>query len=245
LIDPILARTLSAAHDHVAKCAAQIRFDIADEVERHVLGYLATMLEVTGGCVTLAEAHRYVGIPILARTSLEAYVDLKLLLDDREYMHCIAVVEEKGWIRLLRAASEGNEYLRGLADNLDIPGEIDRRDAERRRRAGLGGSSLPAKVRWERAGMLQAYEAMYRTLSAEAHNDGRALGGRHFLMEGESARLVLYRDDPPWVASVLLDASRILYRAGVDVGQRFEVADFVNLALEAEMDRVVTLVAGG
>jgi len=245
MIDPLLTCTLSAVHDHVARCAEQIRFDISDEVERHLLGYLATMIEVAGGCVALAEAGRYVGIPILARTSLEAFVDLKLLLNDAAYMHSIAVTEEKGWVRLLRHASSGSKYLYSLVENLEIPAEIERRDTEMRRRKQLGGREWLAKDRWEAADLGDEYEAMFRTLSAEAHNDGRAVGGRHFVVEDGAAQLVVYREEPPWVVSVLLDAPRMLYRAGVDVGQRFGVSEFVNPALEAEMDRAVRVVAGG
>jgi hypothetical protein len=86
---------------------------------------------------------------------------------------------------------------------------------------------------------------MFRTLSAEAHNDGRAVGGRHFVVEDGAAQLVVYREDPPWVQSVMLDAPRILYRAGMDVGERFGVVAFRDEALEAEMDRVVRLVVDG
>lgn len=203
------------------------------------------MLEVAGGCVVLADGQRYVGVPILARTSLEAYVDLKLLLEDPGYIHSIAVTEETGWIRLLRHASGGSKYLYSLTENVDIGAELERREAEKRRRKQLGGRERSAKDRWEAAGMGDEYEAIFRTLSAEAHNDGRALGGRHYVVEGGVAQFAIYRDDPPWVVSVMLDAPRLLYRAGVNVGEKFGVTEFVNTALETEMDRVVRLVAGG
>ena len=244
MVDAILARTLANVHDHVARCAGAIRFDISDEIQRHLLGYLATMLEVAGGCVALAESGRYVGIPILARTSLEAFVDLKLLLNDAAYVHSIAMMEQKGWIRLLRHASAGSKYLYSLVENLDLPAEIERREAEKRRREQLGGREWSTKDRWEAAGLGDEYEAMFRTLSAEAHNDGRAVGGRHFVVENDAARLVVYREDPPWVESVMLDAPRTLYQAAISIGERFEIAAFADEALEAEMDRVVRLVAG-
>jgi hypothetical protein len=56
-----------------------------DARHRNVLALFASLIELSDCCVKLARSGGFTGIPVLGRTAIEAYVDLKNLVDDAAY----------------------------------------------------------------------------------------------------------------------------------------------------------------
>lgn len=223
---------LGEVHDIAVNAAPGLRFDVAGKGWSHVyaVGLYASLTELSGSCVALARAKAFVGVPILARTCLEAFIDLKNLLADDAYTNHLEVKRGREWIRILDEAQGGvNAYVAGIANDPEFAANRKQYEAALAVAANAGGKDLTARDRFDRAGHIQEYRTLYNFLSAEAHNNGRALLRRHVDTSKNPPQLVLYDPEPSFVipslstvASMLLEATRWMHErfAGkaLDVG---------------------------
>jgi len=196
-IEPVIIEALIAVKDHATSIASLIHYDLLDARERYLLAYFCTAIELTGACTVLAQTTESIGIPILARSVLEALVDFKCLVTDPGYVECIEAAHDREWSKVFEeATSAGGAYLGQLGAHALVQREhaaIIEREA---RRKEIGIRKLTAKERFEHAGVPELYYSVYNFFCAEAHNDARALISRH-IKEDEAGvvRLTIYGDD--------------------------------------------------
>lgn len=215
---------LGEVHDLAVAAAPELKFDIAGKGWPHIyaVGFYASLIEVSGGCVALARARAFVGIPILARTCLEAFIDLKNLLADDQYINHLELKRCKEWLKILDEAQGGaNAYVAGIASDPEF--EAHRKEYESGRDAALaaGGKDLSAYQRFELAGHVRDYRALYNFLCAESHNNGRALMRRHLDVSKEPPEIVMYDAEPGFVIPSLSTISSMQLDAIAWMHERF------------------------
>lgn len=215
---------LGEVHDISVNAAPRLRFDIAGKGWPHVyaVGLYASLIELSGSCVALARAKAFVGIPILARTCLEAFVDLKNLLADDAYINHLEVKRGKEWIKILDEAQGGaNAYVAGIANDPEFVANRREYEAALAAATNAGGKDLTARDRFDRAGHIQEYRTLYNFLSAETHNNGRALLRRHVDTSKDPPELVLYDAEPNFVIPSLSTVASMLLEVTGRMHERF------------------------
>ena len=230
---------LAAVQEHATSVAALIHYDLKDAVERFLLSYFATSIELAAGCIALANHTETIGIPILARSVLEAHVDFRCLLADPGYKECIEAAHDLEWAKVIdEAVAGGGAYLAKLGAEPAVLHERVKIAEREQLRASLGVRRLRAKQRFERAGMDEAYYSVYNFLCAEAHNDARALISRHIKEDAQGViRLTIFGDDCGFVETGLMQVHDVLSAMTDAICKRFKIVEpdrsTVNATYEA------------
>ncbi len=234
------SEVLAEIHDYAVDTTPQLKFDVNGKGWAHIyaVGLFASLVEVSGSCIALARARAYVGIAILARTSLEAFVDLKSLLAKDEYVHNLEVKRCKEWLKILGDAN-GNEnpYLAVISDDKDLDATLKMFKADLARAKAAGGKDLGARDRFVSAGHEQDL-ILYNFLCTEAHNNGRALLRRHLDTNKDPPELVMYDSEPKFVMSSLSTVSTILLNAVDLMHQQFAREKLDLASLTAKLDQL-------
>ena len=176
LFAPPVLDALSAVRDHAIGVASLVHYDLADAAQRYLLSYFCTGIELAGGSIALAQQAESIGIPILARSMLEAHVDFRCVLADPAYVEWIEATHDREWAKVIdEAINAGGAYLSKLGSEPTVRQERDRIAERETERAKKGIRKLKAMERFRRAGMQELYYSVYNFLCSEAHNDARAL----------------------------------------------------------------------
>jgi Family of unknown function (DUF5677) len=226
-IAPVVIEALMAVKDHATSVAGLIRYDLRDAQQRYLLAYFCTVIELTAACTVLAQTTENVGIPILARSALEAFVDFRCLRADPRYGECIEAAHDREWAKVIdEAMSAGGAYLGQLGAEAAVQEERARIAHRQEHRGALGIRKLTAKERFARAGLHELYYSVYNFLCAEAHNDARALISRHIKEDDAGVvRLTIYGDDLAFVETGLMQVHDALSAMTEAICETFRVTE--------------------
>ncbi len=167
-------------HEVVADMAEALHFDKGHAWHRALVMLYSTMLELLGSACILIRAGVHVGVPILLRSSLEAYADFSNLSKQREYGYHMRAAELQEWIRVHRAADDPeNPYLKGLSDAPGRDAILSQWESELAELKEKDFRPLQQKEKFEQAGLEQLYRSVYNSLCCDSHNNIRALVSRH------------------------------------------------------------------
>lgn len=188
--DTVPISELLALLDASVRCAdaatSQLRFDVYDTQQRVVIGLWQAIIEYARAVAAVVRAGTLYAPVVLARSALDAYVDLVNACVDRDYSDHLAAADTRSWRKVLERASSGrNPYLAALAEEDSfVPGR--RMFSERGRELEQRSiSKLEIDERFRRAGMTVEYEAVWSILSAEAHNNISFITSRYFDLRSE------------------------------------------------------------
>lgn len=205
-----MKRRLDRLRDlYKASLEATPQLDADDPNERIfdlVTGY-ATLIELGGSVEFLARHAHWAAVPPLVRTMLETYVDLLNLHADPAYMDYLAARDHEEGRTLLRGFRNPQGPLgRWLAAQHDMQEFVALLDA------GLADATpdvkpLSVRDRFQRAGLVDAYEIIYRPLSSAAHSNRSALRHRHAEPRGGHLGVTLYMEPPELERKVLIGLS--------------------------------------
>jgi Family of unknown function (DUF5677) len=234
-VEPIIIEALAAVKDHATAVASLIHYDLRDPQQLYLLSYFCTGIELAGACIALSQTTECIGIPILARSALEAYVDFNCLVADASYVECIEAAHDREWAKVFdEAVAAGGAYLGQLGAEPTVRREraaIAERDAVRQER---GIRKLTAKERFTRAGVPELYYSVYNFLCAEAHNDARALIGRHIKEDAQGViRLTLYGDNLSFLEAGLMQVHDALGTMVEGICTTFHVTEPDRARVEA------------
>jgi hypothetical protein len=226
-IEPAFIDALVATRDHAVAVAALVHYDLSDAQQRFLLSYFSTEIELAGGCIALAQQTESIGIPILARSALEAHVDFRCLLSDPRYVEWIEAAHDREWAKLMdEATRDGGVYLAQLGTEPSVREERARIAHREQHRAALGIRQAKAKEKFTRAEMAQLYYSVYNMLCAEAHNDARALINRHIKADGNDVvRLTIYGDELANVETGLMQVQDSLSYMTENICKKFSIAE--------------------
>jgi Family of unknown function (DUF5677) len=174
----------------VTACSG-FRYDLSGPRDRFAVLLLYVILDYARAVVALAKADAFAGIPVVARSALEAYVDIANLCDHPGYWKHLVVVDASKWKQLLERASRGdNPALKALSDDALLPVGLRHYSEELEKLRAEGVRPLRISERFERAGLNREYESTYAILSDETHSNVSGLQGHYLDYDDSKAWIV-------------------------------------------------------
>ncbi|HUU84137.1 MAG TPA: DUF5677 domain-containing protein [Phycisphaerae bacterium] len=158
----------------------QVRFDKKHRWHLHLVCLYGTMLELLGSACVLIREDIPVGVPILLRTAIEAYLDFVNLVKDRKYGYYMRAAELREWTKILREAQTGeNPFLARIARVPKLKDVLTQCDADLEKLKNDGFTPLGQKDKFDKAEAKPVYRSVYNFLCCHSHNNMRALVSRH------------------------------------------------------------------
>src|SRR5258708_2547663 len=93
---------LQSVHDRSLTLASHLRYDGGHAWCLHLLALYGSVLELAHAIGVLASHEAPAGVPIILRSMLEAYVDLRNLARDRSYGYYLEANALEGKLRFMR-----------------------------------------------------------------------------------------------------------------------------------------------
>jgi hypothetical protein len=129
---------------------------------------------------------KFIAVPLVFRSILEAHVDFKNLAEDRKYGYYLDASYAKEWIKVLDEASKGtNPFLAAIADDAESAREGQRLQTELSNLKANGYSPLNQCKKLDKADMSDEYRSIYNFCCAYSHNNIRALIDRFVVINHE------------------------------------------------------------
>jgi hypothetical protein len=189
---------LKQLHDEIVEYSKRLIFDKNHARDSNLVSLYGSLIELAAGIVILIDKKAKTGVPPLFRTFLETYVEFRNLVEDPRYEYFMEASYYDQWLKVLREAGKGNNpYLYGIAKLPNLINEI--RDTKRQLETLKKKNYSPLTVfkKFERAGMISEYRALYNFLSTDSHSNIRALLNRHIDLGNDNFEIIFYRDTPP------------------------------------------------
>lgn len=196
-----------ALFEKVRAATREVRLNPQDPQELSAAALHGTLLELARGITELIKVGDATGPPLLFRTMLEAYVDLKNLVGDADYLCNMRAAWLGHKRRLGERAKAGNPYLESIVADPERDTTIAALDAELKTLADNGYKPLRVQERFERAGESDRYFSVYWHLCTHSHNNFNSLQNRHVEETPAGLRLVCFRPITPDAAQRYLDQS--------------------------------------
>lgn len=145
------------------------------EYQQHL--YLVSLycriIELTHSCTILMKEKIISGVPIILRTVLETFADLKNLSDDEKYVNFMKAGYLKEWLRK-KVYAEHETELQKLKKKRYAP--------------------LNHYERLEKAGMVNEYRSVYNFLCSHSHSNIRSLYYRYTNITGDNFTVICYKE---------------------------------------------------
>jgi len=236
---------LIALREHAAAVANLVHYDARDARQRYLLSYFCTAIELAGAAIVLARSAETIGLPILARSALEALVDFRCLMLDPSYVEFIEAAHDAEWAKLINEAIDTpGAYLGELAAHASVNEERERIAHREAHREAIGIRTLTVRNKFRRAGMEGLYHSVYNFFCSETHNNARALINRHFKEDSAGVlRLTIYGDDVATVEPGLSQVHDALSAMTEGICQTFGIAEPDRTAVDKAWTAAKRLVA--
>lgn len=157
-----------------------IKFDKKQPWHRDIVSLYCSLVEYSDNLFALFEKQKVVAMPLILRSMLEAYVDLKNLCAEKTYGYNLQASNIKEWLKLTREAGKlQNPYLEGLATANEFEEQVEEWQTELRDLKEKGFVPLRQDQKFQIAGMENEYRSLYNYLCSYSHNNIRALIDRH------------------------------------------------------------------
>lgn len=187
LIDSLLPRAINAAQS--------LRFDAKYMRHLVVVSLYMTILELVEEIVSANRESSKISVPIISRSILEAFVDLKNVVTDEDYCNIIELDWLRGWKLTMENALTDNPYLVDIKADPNLKEGIEEHERRLNELKELGTKKLTAQQKFEKAGLANEYETMYRWTSSHSHGGLQALISRHInLSNPEKPEVVAFQD---------------------------------------------------
>ena len=171
----------------VLKHVELLKFDKTHKWHQTLVSLYCSIVEYSDTLIKLNEEKKSIAMPLLARSMLEAYIDLVNLADDKSYGYNMDASYLHEWLRLVKATSENNPFLEGVSDVDGYPEQIARWETELAKLKKNGFGKLNNFERFEKAGNINEYRSIYNILCSYSHNNIRALIDRHYEINGDQS----------------------------------------------------------
>ena len=148
-----------------------------------LLAYSRSLLELADAILTLSEAGKLAGIPILYRTFSETFVDFHNLSSDRNYGYRLQSNRLKEWIKLLDTLDP--KHFKWLKESAELDDLVEFKEELLDEKASLKERFKPIKIgaKFELAGLKDFYDTLYNELCSDSHSNLRSVRSRLALSE--------------------------------------------------------------
>lgn len=187
---------LKTVHDEALNRVSHFRFDKKHPWHLHLLGLYGTLIELSSAIIVLINEKQSIGVPILFRTFLEAYVDFINLSGDRSYGNSMRAAYNDQLLKFLNEAKGNNPYLAGISNIPNLDEEIQSLSTELNELEQKGYRPLLIMERFKKANMIEEYRSLYSMMCAHSHNNIRAFVDRHIEISENDFKVVYYKDTP-------------------------------------------------
>lgn len=213
---------LTRAYDDTCRRIVNIEFDKTDFRSTAIVALHASIIELTGSAITLLQSGRAVGVNIILRSMLDAYVDLINLLADPAYLDQMRANYHAEWLKPLKAGLAGDDPLLKAFMDENFLKAVKYHSTEDAALKARGIRPMKTLERFSKAGMGSAYPTVYNSLSAETHNNIRALIARHIRVDDEVMEVVIFRStDESEMAPTLYSLTDMYLHSGIMVHAQF------------------------
>lgn len=180
-------------------------------------------------------------LPLLARTLLEAHVDLTILAQDNLHWKSMIWSFLSQRRRVLRAAPGGNPFLGRIAASADYGSMLAEVESSLQGLRNDGYGEVRIKEKFKTAGLEDEYEAIYWSLCQESHNNLGALENRHVEHDATAFRVVFFQEPSFTLRSRFLHlTTSLLLKGSTKVFSLLDTSE-VDASLDACESRLESL----
>lgn len=226
----------------VMSLATELKFDSSHALHQHVIGLYGTIIEFSSTLKELYKSGHHSAIPVILRSILEAFVDLKNLCQDPMYGYSLTINSSKESLKFLKAAKDNPRvYAELIAHDPDVDQHIINFETEIKSLRSKGNKEVSIKEKFEKIGMAYEYQINYRMLCAATHNDIGALRERHMVIDGDSFSLEIFKnEDVDTIYESFGIASELLLRSTYEVHGLFNSGQENRLKLlRDELNKII------
>jgi hypothetical protein len=178
-MSPFLS-TLRTAHAYALEAARELKSD-GKTASLGTLCLYLTLIELCGAVIALRDETLASGVASIARSALDAFVDIRNLLEDSTYWVRLEAADDFEWKKVLENASAGGNTALGPLGAAPNFAELRRQISDRVKAAEKAGTAkLSPEERFAKANLRPECQSLFAFLSAEGpqqHFD--ALGSPH------------------------------------------------------------------
>lgn len=205
-----------------------IKFDKIHPWHRNMVYLYCSVVEYSDALYNQFKVEKSVAIPLIVRSLLEAYVDLKNLCENPEYGYSLRAAYISEWLRIAKEAGNvENPYLKNLATHESFEDQVAEWEQELTDLKEKGHSKPNRRESFKLAGRENEYTSLYNFLCCYAHNNERALIDRHTEISDDQSdfKMVMFKDFEAQneehyltLASQILTESSALVHAKLETG---------------------------
>jgi hypothetical protein len=200
--------------EQAPKTFPHMRVDISGRTGQYSIGLLLTVIDHGRSVVALANAGADSAIPVIARSCLEAYVDLVNLCDKPGYWKHLFTRDTGDWKDFFDVAHRGDNPSLTAWKGLPELAAARKMYAKQLQEAfSEGGKRLSVAARFKHADLKHDYEATYALLCAVAHNNVSTFLNRYFYAEEEEDQLKLREPGKTYPRALRYEAPCVLTTA--------------------------------
>jgi hypothetical protein len=193
----------------VVEGTKKIRFDKAQPQHVYVMCLHGRIVELESAMMALLKSHNLAGIPLILRSQLEAFADLKNLVASADYLYRMEAAQLSEQIRVHENALGPNPppILRMLTESSEVPTTLAAEKAKLEKLRKQNRGPLKIRKRFSDAKLEAEYDSLYAFLCRHSHNNLLALEEHHVARSGEHYELQILKDDPADDLVMFLDIS--------------------------------------
>jgi hypothetical protein len=186
----------------------------------YLIALYCRIIELTHSCTILMKEKIISGVPVILRTVLEAYADLKNLIADENYVNYMEASHLEEWRRIIKEAkNKENPYLCKIAELENLRKAYEDHTTTIEELKDNKYVALSHYDRFEKAGLVKEYRSIYNFLCSHSHNNIRCLHDRYTTITGNDFDVVCYKDPQPHdfllystsLCDILVDASSTVH----------------------------------
>ncbi|TAN45518.1 MAG: hypothetical protein EPN22_02495 [Nitrospirae bacterium] len=138
------------------------------------------------------------GVPIILRTVLETFADLKNLSADENYVNLMQASYLHEWLRIFKEAKNGdNPYIEKISQVENLNQVYAEHEDNLQKLKENNYTPLSHFKRFEKAGMADEYRSIYNFVCSHSHSNIRSLYDRYTHVTGNDFTVICYKDQTP------------------------------------------------
>jgi hypothetical protein len=174
-----------------------LKFDKKHPWHNILITLYCSIVEYSDTILNLNKEDKSIGLPLIARGLIEAYVDLKNLSENKAYGYNLEVSYLSEWLKITKEAGTlENPFLNAIGEAKEFSVQVTEWEAELVEMKEKGARKLSQFHKFELAGLTHEYRSIYNFLCAHSHNNKRSLLERFFVLNEDKTdfNLEMFRE---------------------------------------------------
>lgn len=233
-------------NESILSQSGKLKFDFTNKQQTCCVCLHGTIIEHSSAIILLLKNKIWSPIPSLLRTTLEAFVDLKCLVQDNSYLSNMILADLHEKKKLISKAIETghtNLYLEGISKIPDIDRLLASVISEIKELSDDNAKYLKIWKRFKTAKLEDLYTSVYADLCQHCHNNLSKLQQRHLVETNGQFHINYFRIwDAPEIMKYIETVSGITFDSIKLTSEFLNVSDDLETTIiEAEFDKLSTM----